>query len=136
MLRRIAAPCVMERDSRQPARLPRSIRGGGWPCRAITEILTPQPAVLEFHLLGGAIRQLVQAGERVLLIGPLKPPYLPGCCTLVLHRLERGISRPNVFRDLASAGHLVEVLAGEPCLLHVSRNRAPTIIRRLEIRLE
>lgn len=52
--------------------------GGGWPCHALTEILTPQPSVLEWRLLGPALRQVVSAGGSVVLVGPPKSPHLPG----------------------------------------------------------
>src|SRR4051812_14273994 len=42
--------------------------GAGWPCRSITELLAPQPAVLEWRLLGGAIRQVVAGGGQVVLV--------------------------------------------------------------------
>lgn len=52
--------------------------GGGWPCRSITEILSPQPAVIEWRLLGAALRQVVAGKDQVVLIGPPKHPHLPG----------------------------------------------------------
>jgi len=52
--------------------------GGGWPRRSITEILAPQPAVIEWRLLGGAIRSVVEARGQVVLVGPPKHPHLPG----------------------------------------------------------
>ncbi|MEF7616961.1 translesion DNA synthesis-associated protein ImuA [Aquincola sp. MAHUQ-54] len=52
--------------------------GGGWPCRAVSEILAPQPGVLEYRLLGGALRHAVAAGRTVVLIGPPGTPHLPG----------------------------------------------------------
>ena len=52
--------------------------GGGWPCRSLTEVLAPQHSVLEWRLLGGALRQVVQAGQQVVIVGPPKPPHLPG----------------------------------------------------------
>src|SRR5438067_881776 len=33
--------------------------GGGWPCRSVSELLAPQPAVVEWRLLGGALRHVV-----------------------------------------------------------------------------
>lgn len=60
------------------AALDAELPGGGWPCRAISEILAPQPGVLEYRLLGGALRQAVAAGRTVVLIGPPGVPHLPG----------------------------------------------------------
>lgn len=58
--------------------LDRELPGGGWPLRSITEILTPQPAVLEWRLLAGGMGSAVAAGREVVLVGPPKPPHLPG----------------------------------------------------------
>ncbi len=58
--------------------LDRELPGGGWPCGALTEVLASQPSVLEWRLLGGALRQVAAAGGTVVLVGPPKPPYLPG----------------------------------------------------------
>lgn len=60
------------------ASLDAELPGGGWPRRSVSEILAPQPAVLEWRLLGGALRQLVADGGQVVLVGPPKHPHLPG----------------------------------------------------------
>lgn len=52
--------------------------GGGWPCRAVTEVLQPQPTVCEWRLLGPALRRLVAAGQTIVVVGPPKRPHLPG----------------------------------------------------------
>lgn len=52
--------------------------GGGWPRRSLTELLSPQPGILEWRLLGPALRTIVAAGEQVVVIGPPKQPHLPG----------------------------------------------------------
>jgi protein ImuA len=52
--------------------------GGGWPRRSAAEILAPQPGVLEWRLLGGALAHAVAAKGQVVLIGPPKHPHLPG----------------------------------------------------------
>lgn len=52
--------------------------GGGWPSRALTEVLCAQPGVLEWRLLGGALRRVVAAGQSVVLVGPPRHPHLPG----------------------------------------------------------
>lgn len=58
--------------------LDHELPGHGWPCQSLTEVLTPQPGVLEWRLLGAALRQVVSAGGQVLLVGPPKQPHLPG----------------------------------------------------------
>ena len=52
--------------------------GGGWPCRSLTEVLQPQPSVAEWRLLAPAMRQLVQLGQDVVVVGPPSSPHLPG----------------------------------------------------------
>lgn len=60
------------------ARLDAELPGGGWPCSSLTELLAPQPGLLEWRLLGRALRGVVAGGEHVVLIGPPKHPHLPG----------------------------------------------------------
>ena len=52
--------------------------GGGWPCRALTEVLQPQPSTCEWRLLGPALRTVVACGQTVVIVGPPKHPHLPG----------------------------------------------------------
>ena len=58
--------------------LDQELPGQGWPCQSLTEVLTPQPSVLEWRLLGPALRRVVAAGGQVLLVAPPKQPHLPG----------------------------------------------------------
>lgn len=60
------------------AELDRELPGGGWPCHSVTEILSPQPSVLEWRLLAPALRTVVAAGGQIVVIGPPKWPHLPG----------------------------------------------------------
>ena len=52
--------------------------GGGWPCRSLTEVLQAQPTVAEWRLLAPAMRQLVETGQDVVVVGPPSCPHLPG----------------------------------------------------------
>jgi cell division inhibitor SulA len=52
--------------------------GGGWPCRALTEVLQVQASVAEWRLLAPAMRQVVAAGGNVVVVGPPRTPHLPG----------------------------------------------------------
>jgi protein ImuA len=52
--------------------------GSGWPCQSVTEILTPQPSVVEWRLLAPALRRIVANGGQVVVVGPPRHPYLPG----------------------------------------------------------
>lgn len=56
----------------------RELPGGGFPARSLTEILTAQPSVLEWRLLGSALASLTAAGKQVVVIGTPKPPHVPG----------------------------------------------------------
>lgn len=58
--------------------LDRELPGGGWPCHAITELLSAQATVLEWRLFGPALRQLASAGRPIVVVGPPKAPHLPG----------------------------------------------------------
>jgi protein ImuA len=58
--------------------LDRELPGGGWPCNAVTDILSPQASVLEWRLLGPALHAVVAAGKQVVVISPPTTPHLPG----------------------------------------------------------
>ncbi len=58
--------------------LDRELPGGGWPCQALIEVLSPQPSVLEWRLIGPALRSVVASGGTVVVVGPPKRPHLPG----------------------------------------------------------
>lgn len=60
------------------AALDAELPDGGWPCGSLTEILQSQPTQLEWRMVGPCLRSLVAGGRSVVLIGPPKPPHLPG----------------------------------------------------------
>ena len=60
------------------AALDAALPGGGWPGRALTELLQPQPSVVEWRLLGPALRQVAAAGRTLAIVGPPKAPHPPG----------------------------------------------------------
>jgi len=60
------------------ADLDRELPGAGWPCQSLTEVLTAQPSVLEWRLVGPALRAIVARGGSIALVGPPKTPHLPG----------------------------------------------------------
>jgi protein ImuA len=64
------------------AALDAQLPGNGWPCNALTELLQPQPALLEWRLLGPALAKL--AAGPILLVGPPKRPHAPGLVKLGL----------------------------------------------------
>lgn len=58
--------------------LDKELPGGGWPCGSLAEILSPQPSVLEWRLIGPALRRVVANGGQIVVVGPPKHPHLPG----------------------------------------------------------
>lgn len=60
------------------AGLDAELPGGGWPCQAISEVLSPQPSVLEWRVIGPALGGIVTAGGKVVVVGPPKTPHVPG----------------------------------------------------------
>ena len=60
------------------ALLDAELPSGGWPCGALTELLQPQPSVVEWRLFGPALRQVSARGQTVVVVGPPKPPHPPG----------------------------------------------------------
>ena len=58
--------------------LDRALPGGGWPSCSLTEVLAPQPAILEWRLLGHALRQVTAQDRQIVAIAPPRQPYLPG----------------------------------------------------------
>ncbi len=59
-------------------RLDAELPGGGWPCGSLTEILSPCSPLLEWRLLGPALRRAQAGGVPLVLVGPPATPYLPG----------------------------------------------------------
>lgn len=63
------------------AALDAELPGGGWPTRALTELLLPQPGSVEWRLLAPSLAlraRQPQAGQRLLLIGPPHAPHPRG----------------------------------------------------------
>lgn len=60
------------------AGLDAELPGGGWPCQALSEVLSPQQSVLEWRLIGPTLRNVVGRGGNVAVVGPPKTPHLPG----------------------------------------------------------
>lgn len=52
--------------------------GGGWPGLCVTELLVAQPGILEWRLLGPAVRPIVARGGEVAVVGPTRPPGMAG----------------------------------------------------------
>lgn len=58
--------------------LDHELPGSGWPCQSISEVLTPQPSVVEWRLLSPALRRVVTDGGQLVVVAPPRHPYLPG----------------------------------------------------------
>jgi protein ImuA len=52
--------------------------GGGWPSRSLTEVLAPQPGILEWRLLGPALKLVTAQERQIVAVAPPRHPYLPG----------------------------------------------------------
>jgi protein ImuA len=68
--------------------LDKELPGGGWPTRAVTELLTAQPAVLEWRLLGPALRSVTAKGGQVIVVSPPRIPHVPGLLHEGLHESQ------------------------------------------------
>lgn len=71
--------------------------GGGWPCQAVTEVLSAQFSVLEWRLLAPALKRVCERSETIAVVAPPRPLHMPGLCLEGL-----------------TAQHLVWVDAGSP----------------------
>ncbi|MFT3816502.1 MAG: translesion DNA synthesis-associated protein ImuA [Rubrivivax sp.] len=79
------------REQQQPtvasgfAALDAQLPGGGWPARALTELLLPHPGVGELRLLAPALAAVQRGGRSVLLF---EPPARPAAWTLAALGLD------------------------------------------------
>lgn len=95
--------------------------GGGWPLQAVTEVLTAQPAVLEWRLLSPALRSVTAKGGQVVVVGPPRQPHLPGLVhagldenQLVWIQAEAPAERLWVTEQLVKSGAAGAVVAWLP----------------------
>lgn len=113
--------------------LDRELPGGGWPCQTVTEVLTPQPSVVEWRLMGPALRRIVAAGGQVVVVSPPRHPYLPGLRheglserQFVWVQAERPAERLWVTEQLIKAGACGALIAWLP-------QARPEQLRRLQV---
>lgn len=106
---------------------------GGWPCRSLTEVLCPQPSILEFRLTGPALRSVVAEDGQVVIVGAPKDLHLPGLLHegfdqrhLVWIQAEAQAERLWVIEQLIRSNSAGAVLAWVP---HARQEQ----IRRLQI---
>ena len=128
-------------DAPQPsgfARLDAQLPGGGWPCRALSELLLPHPGVGEVRLLAPCLAATQKAGRLVMLFDP--PAALSASALaqfgfdvaqlLVIHTRTRAIPGSDSLWALEQAlksGHVGAVLAWLPPRLRAER------LRRLQL---
>ncbi len=132
------------------AALDAELPGGGWPTRAVVEVLTPQSGVLEWRLLAPALRSwwagqapaAVSPGRRsrqaaepalrsLLLVNPPHTPHLPGLRALglppsALIWVEAGTPAQALWAAEQAIKSRVAVLAWLP-------EARPEQIRRLQV---
>ena len=95
--------------------------GAGWPCQAVTEILSPQPSVIEWRLLSPVLAGVAERGAQVVIVGPPKPPHLPGLLhaglderRLVWIQAEAPAERLWVTEQLVKSGSCGAIVAWLP----------------------
>lgn len=115
------------------AALDAELPGGGWPCGALTEVLSAQPAVLEWRLVGPSLPAVVTSGRPVVVIGPPRSPHLPGlqhlgldASQLVWIQAEAPAQRLWCCEQLIKSGACGALLAWLP-------QARPEQIRRLQV---
>ncbi|MGC9185357.1 MAG: translesion DNA synthesis-associated protein ImuA [Thiomonas sp.] len=110
--------------------------GGGWPCGSLTEVLSPQPALLEWRLLGGALSRVTADGGVVVLVGPPKPPFLPGLLQLGLAAKQLvWVQADTPSQRLWATEQLVQTDTAGAFLTWLPQAR-PEQLRRLHSRLQ
>jgi protein ImuA len=120
------------------ATLDAQLPGGGWPRRALTELLLPHPGVGEIRLLGPCLTAMQRQGRLVMLFDP--PAKLSAQALaqlgfdvaqlLVVHTRARVIPGSDslwAFEQALKSGHVGGVLAWLPPRLRADR------LRRLQL---
>lgn len=106
---------------------------GGWPCGGLIEVLQAQPSLLEWRIVGPALRQVVGGGRSVVVIGPPKRPHLIGLRHLGLdeNRL-RWIKAELPSERLWATEQIVRANAAGAVLAWMPQAR-PEQLRRLQV---
>jgi protein ImuA len=127
------------------AELDAELPGGGWPARALTELLLPHPGIGEVRLLAPVLAALQQQGRSVMLFDP--PAALCGWALaalgldlrlLVLLQARDGLKAPArallpaadvlwALEQALKSGHVGAVLAWLPARVR------PDAVRRLQL---
>lgn len=107
--------------------------GGGWPQQSVVEILSAQPAVLEWRLLSPALRSIVQGGGQVVVVGPPRHPHLPGLQHLGLsERQFVWIQADQPAERLWATEQLIKSRAAGAVIAWLPKARADQV-RRLQV---
>ncbi|MGP3508669.1 translesion DNA synthesis-associated protein ImuA [Paracidovorax citrulli] len=110
-----------------------ALPGGGWPLRAVVDVLQPQPGIAELRLLAPALASVISAGQELVMVGPPTPPHPAGMQQLGIHahrvtwiRADTPLDRLWTVEQLLRASSPTAVVAWLP------RARADQI-RRLQV---
>jgi protein ImuA len=113
--------------------LDRELPGGGWPCQSLTELLQAQPAVLEWRLLGPALREVTARKQTVVVVAPPLRPHMPGLQQLGLdERQFIWIDAKTPAHRLWSVEQLLKANACGAVVAWLDQVR-PEQIRRLQV---
>jgi protein ImuA len=111
--------------------------GGGWPCQALTEILSPQPALCEWRLLGPGLRALAERAGPVVLVGPPRDPHLPGLLQAGLRARDLvWIDARTVAERLWAAEQVLQSRPDSGALLVWLPQARAVALRRLQVRAQ
>lgn len=112
--------------------------GGGWPRRALTELLLPHPGIGEIRLLAACLATVQQAGRLVMLFDPPAAVSAPALGELGLDvsqllvvqthlQVHAGADRLWALEQALKSGHVGAVVAWVPPRLRADR------VRRLQL---
>lgn len=112
--------------------------GGGWPRRALTELLLPQPGIGEIRLLAACLASVQQAGRLVMLFDPPAAVSAPALAEMGLDvaqllviqthlQLHAGADRLWALEQALKSGHVGAAVAWMPPRLRAER------VRRLQL---
>ena len=113
--------------------------GGGWPCQALTEILSPPEALCEWRLLGPALQPSTasSAGAPVVLVGPPRTPHLPGLLQAGLRARDLvWIDARSVAERLWAAEQVLQAAPQGGALLVWLPQVQAAALRRLQVRAQ
>jgi protein ImuA len=120
------------------AALDAQLPGGGWPRRALTELLLPHPGIGEIRLLATALAAVQRAGRLLMLFDPPAALSAPALAELGVEveqllvvqthlQVRPGADRLWALEQALKSGHVGAVLAWLPPRLRAER------LRRLQL---